>query len=229
MNDTNDLLATVVDFGSSSVKSGHSGESTPRVFLNSSVGVKAKNGKLDSGENGLVFTSKNHEILTDIGGAPASTLLMNPYGGGDDIDLTNGGDSLMTKIFDLSMSEMFQDSSSVSDHPLLFIDRCSSSPDQRTKLAEILFESCKIPALFLGRDAVMSCYACGRSTGVVVDIGGSSTTVTPVFEGWAESSLRSPVGGNFMDDHFLSILDKKAGKVSWQEERIDDNDEVQPS
>jgi hypothetical protein len=27
----------------------------------------------------------------------------------------------------------------------------------------------------------------------------------------------------------LSILDKKAGKVSWQEERSDDDDEVQPS
>jgi len=69
------------------------------------------------------------------------------------------------------------------------------------------------PAIFLGRDAVMSTYACGKSTAVVVDIGGSSTTITPVFEGWVENTLRSPVGGNFMDDHFLSILDKKKGKI----------------
>mmetsp|Transcript_10426 Transcript_10426/g.21448 ORF Transcript_10426/g.21448 Transcript_10426/m.21448 type:complete len:423 (-) Transcript_10426:44-1312(-) len=206
-----DLNATVVDFGSSSLKVGHSGDATPRVFLNSSVGVKAKNGSLKNEDDPFIFSSRKHDIITDLTSAPVSTPLMNPYNGGD-LDLRNGGDSLMVKVFDLSMNQMFQESSSASEHPLLFIDRCTASPEQRTKLAEIFFETCKVPALYLGRDAVMSCYACGKSTGVVVNIGGSSTTVTPVFEGWAEDSIRSPVGGNFMDDHFLSILDKKAGK-----------------
>lgn len=38
----------------------------------------------------------------------------------------------------------------------------------------------------MARDAVMACYAVGKSTGVVVDISGSRTTVTPVHEGWVE-------------------------------------------
>jgi len=139
-----DLNAIVVDFGSSSVKFGHAGEATPRVFLNSSVGVRQKNGGVvnTDDETPFSFSSREHDIVTDFNATPTKLPLVNPYKG-DNIDLENEGDSLMCKIYDLGMSEMFRDSTVASEHPLMFIDKCFASPEQRSKLAEVLFESCK--------------------------------------------------------------------------------------
>lgn len=75
-------------------------------------------------------------------------------------------------------------------------------------MCELMFEKYNIPALFVSKDAVLSCYACGKTTGVVVDCGGSGTVVTPINEGWAETTAisRSIVGGLYMDAHFLNSL-----------------------
>lgn len=41
--------------------------------------------------------------------------------------------------------------------------------------------------MFLSKDAVLACFACGKTTGLVADIGAETTTVSPVVEGWLEA------------------------------------------
>ena len=100
------------------------------------------------------------------------------------------------------------------DKPLLYVERGGTSKGQRARTAEVLFEDEDFPALFFARSAVVSCYAVGKSTAVVVDVGGGRTTVTPVVEGWVEERavLASGVGGDAMDDKFKEILDGLAIK-----------------
>lgn len=74
-----------------------------------------------------------------------------------------------------------------SEHPLLLLDKPHTPPALRQRLLELLFETHSLPAVFLLRDAVASCYAVGRTTGTVVDAGHSATMVTPVYEGFVES------------------------------------------
>ncbi|KAG5187036.1 actin family [Tribonema minus] len=50
---------------------------------------------------------------------------------------------------------------------------------------ELMFEKFDVPALFMGRDAVLSCFSLGKTTGTAVDVGGH-TTVTPVTDGWVD-------------------------------------------
>ena len=71
-----------------------------------------------------------------------------------------------------------------------------------------MFETYNTPALFVSKDAVLSCFASGKTSGVVVDCGASGTVVTPVSDGWAETTAisRSIVGGQYMDAHFLHTL-----------------------
>lgn len=57
----------------------------------------------------------------------------------------------------------------------------------RQEYAELIFEKFRSPALFLSKDAVLACFACGKTTGLVADIGAGGTTVSPVVEGWLES------------------------------------------
>lgn len=79
-----------------------------------------------------------------------------------------------------------------------------------------MFENYKVPALFLTKDAVLECYACGRTSGLVVDIGASGTTVSAVVDGWVETKAvgRSMVGGRVMDAKVLEILQRRASLTS---------------
>ena len=92
----------------------------------------------------------------------------------------------------------------------MLVERSYNPPAIRQQTAEVLFEELQIPALFLSKEAVLSCYACGRTSGTVVDVGYSGTTVSPVFEGFVEAKgiRRSPLGLLHMDQQILADLDE---------------------
>lgn len=97
-----------------------------------------------------------------------------------------------------------------SNNPLLLVERSYNPPPLRQQLLEIIMEECDVPATFFGKDATLACYACGRTTSTVIDIGYSGTTVTPVYEGYVEQKgiRRSPIGSKAMDELALEHLVK---------------------
>jgi len=121
--------------------------------------------------------------------------------GGDRLNLVN---SYLTHGYETSLCIPPQSS------PLLLIERSYNPPPLRQTLLELAFECQNVPATFLARDAVCACYAVGRTTGTVVDVGYNGTVISPVFEGYVETGgiLRSPVGGQLMDKEVLTLLDR---------------------
>mmetsp|Transcript_16148 Transcript_16148/g.44713 ORF Transcript_16148/g.44713 Transcript_16148/m.44713 type:complete len:599 (+) Transcript_16148:85-1881(+) len=95
-------------------------------------------------------------------------------------------------------------------NPLLMVERSYNPPAIRQQLLEILMEECRVPATFFGRDATMACYACGRTTSTVIDVGYSGTTVSPVYDGYVEQRgvRRAPIGTEAMDELSLKQLHK---------------------
>lgn len=93
--------------------------------------------------------------------------------------------------------------------PLLIVDKAYNPPPIRQKMMEIVFEEHEVPATFFARDATCACYAVGRTTGTVADIGYSGTVVTPVVDGFVETKgiLRSPVGAAMMQEMILNTAD----------------------
>lgn len=75
-------------------------------------------------------------------------------------------------------------------------------------MCELMFEKYNVPAIFISKDSVLSCYACGRTTGLVVDVGASGTVICPVVDGWVETKgvNRSVIGGRIMDAHIAHLL-----------------------
>jgi len=53
----------------------------------------------------------------------------------------------------------------------------------REKIAEIMFDYFKIPSIYLALPAVLSLYASGKTTGIVLDSGDSVTYSVPIFDG----------------------------------------------
>ncbi|XP_059775828.1 actin-like protein 9 [Balaenoptera ricei] len=70
------------------------------------------------------------------------------------------------------------------DHPLLFSDPPFSPTTNREKLVEVVFESLGSPAMYVASQSVLSAYAHGRVSALVVDAGHAVTYTVPVFQGY---------------------------------------------
>ena len=95
----------------------------------------------------------------------------------------------------------------------MLITEAPLNPKQnREKAAEIFFESFRAPAMFFSPQAVLSLYASGRTTGIVMDVGEGLTHVIPVYEGFAlpHSVMRSDVAGRDITKQ-LQLLLRRSG------------------
>jgi len=57
--------------------------------------------------------------------------------------------------------------------------------DDRQKLTELVFEKLGVGNFFLCKGGVLSCFASGRATSLILDSGASSTFAIPVHDGYA--------------------------------------------
>ncbi|KAJ6371632.1 hypothetical protein OIU77_002030 [Salix suchowensis] len=55
------------------------------------------------------------------------------------------------------------------EHPMLLAEPSSNSQQQRERTAELIFEKYNVPALFLAKNAVLTSFASGHATWLVVD------------------------------------------------------------
>lgn len=85
----------------------------------------------------------------------------------------------------------------VEEHPALLTEAPLNQRSNRDKTAEIFFETFRAPALYFAPPAVLSLYASGRTTGIVLDVGEGVMQCVPVYEGYAlpHSVTRSDVAG----------------------------------
>jgi actin-related protein len=51
-------------------------------------------------------------------------------------------------------------------------------------MAQIMFETFEVPNIYFAKQAVMSLYSIGKSTGLVIDSGDGDTHTVPIFEGF---------------------------------------------
>ena len=84
----------------------------------------------------------------------------------------------------------------------------------RDTAAQILFETFNVPALYTSVQAVLSLYASGRTTGIVLDSGDGVSHAVPVYEGFAmpSSIRRIDVAGRDVTE-YLQLLLRKSGYV----------------
>lgn len=86
------------------------------------------------------------------------------------------------------------------EHPVMMAEANFQPRKAREKAVELLFEKFQPPALFLAKNAVLSSFASGRQTSMVVDMGYEGSVVTAVADGFVlqNSVVRSPLGGRLL-------------------------------
>ncbi|GJJ09677.1 Actin-2 [Clathrus columnatus] len=98
------------------------------------------------------------------------------------------------------------------EHPVLLTEAPLNPRTNRDIAAQIFFDTFNVPAMFTSIQAVLSLYASGRTTGVVLDSGDGVTHAVPVFEGFSmpHAIRRVDVAGRDVTDH-LQLLLRKTG------------------
>ena len=88
----------------------------------------------------------------------------------------------MTKLWDYTWSKM---DAKPSDSKILLTEPPMNPTKNREKMAEIMFESFGFQGIYVAIQAVLTLYAQGLLTGVVVDSGDGVTHVIPVYDGFS--------------------------------------------
>ncbi|XP_022091353.1 actin-5-like [Acanthaster planci] len=94
------------------------------------------------------------------------------------------------------------------EHPVLLTETPLSPNERREKMAQILFETFNVPALYLANQAKLSMCSSGRLTGMVVHIGHGASYVVPISEGFAvkHATLRVDTAGQDLTEYLLDVL-----------------------
>lgn len=77
--------------------------------------------------------------------------------------------------------------------------------EKRETLTELMFEKYNIPAFFLCKNAVLSAFANGRSTGLILDSGATHTSAIPVHDGFV---LQKGIVYAFLSTKYFVLVKK---------------------
>lgn len=107
------------------------------------------------------------------------------------------------------------------EHPVLLTEPPLNPKANREKMLAVMFETFNVPAVYLAAQPVLSLYAAGRTSGIVLDSGGGMSHVVPIYEGHTLSHAmsRCDISGRDIDEYLMRSLQSKGYSFSTTAER----------
>merc|ERR1711939_1293734 len=93
--------------------------------------------------------------------------------------------------------------------------------DNRERMTQIMFETFNVRRFYVAIQAVLSLYASGRTTGVVVDCGDGVSHTVPIYEGYSmpHAIQRINLAGRDLTDYICKILQESKITLTTTAER----------
>ncbi|KAJ5073118.1 actin-7-related [Anaeramoeba ignava] len=206
-NQYDSVIKIVIDNGSGMIKAGIAGEETPKYDFPSIIG-KEKNLKKETKSTDKFYIGNEAFLKREI------LSIQYPIQRGIIQDWEN-----IEKIWNhvlFNELKIFPEQT-----PVLLTEPPFNPNRNREKMIEIMFETFNIPYSYIAIQGILSLYAAGRTTGIVLDIGDGVAHSVPIYEGYTfpHAISRMNLAGRDLTDYLMKILNEKEYQFTTTSER----------
>ncbi|KAI7866359.1 actin, cytoplasmic 2-like protein [Spinellus fusiger] len=195
--DIGNRTTIVIDNGSGFIKAGFAGKDAPSSIFPSVAG-RSKFHKSMAG------TIRDEYYVGNEAQSRCDTLTLNhPIQRG----IINSWED-MENVWQYTFNEL---GVAPEEHNVLLTEPPKNPLRNRERMSECMFETFDVPSVYLSMQAVLSLYASGRTTGLVLDSGDNTSYAVSIFEGYPiQSSVsRIDLAGRDVTNYLACILNER--------------------